>query len=129
MGPVRLAVLVTVRREPVEWFMFTLWSVTESALLIVGIAGDAITADLYYGRKTAGQHAEPVDESTPVFDGISISGISCTGAARAIWLNGLPEMPIRNISISNSTISAEAGAIINNADSKTPFSNLAEWRF
>ena len=86
---------------------------------MVGIAGDAITADLYYGRKTAGQHAEPVDESTPVFDGISTSGISCTGAARAIWLNGLPEMPIRNISISNSTISAEAGAIINNADSVT----------
>lgn len=28
-------------------------------------------------------------------------------------------MPIRNISISNSIISAEAGAIINNADSVT----------
>ncbi len=90
-----------------------------SDIKMVGIAGDAITADLYYGRKAAGQHAEPVDESTPVFAGISISGISCTGAARAIWLNGLPEMPIRNISISNSIISAEAGAIINNADSVT----------
>ncbi|MDE5896113.1 MAG: glycoside hydrolase family 28 protein, partial [Muribaculum intestinale] len=37
----------------------------------------------------------------------------------ALWLNGLPEMPIRNISISNSIISAEAGAIINNTDSVT----------
>lgn len=31
-----------------------------SEIKMVGIAGDAITADLYYGRKTAGQHAEPV---------------------------------------------------------------------
>lgn len=90
-----------------------------SGIKMVDIAGDAITADMYYAQKSPGQHAEPVGESTPVIDGISISGISCTGAARALWLNGLPEMPIRNVVLSNSIISSESGAIINNVDSVT----------
>ncbi|MDE5923443.1 MAG: right-handed parallel beta-helix repeat-containing protein, partial [Muribaculum sp.] len=90
-----------------------------SGIKMVDIAGDAITADMYYAQKSPGQHAEPVGESTPVIDGISLSGISCTGAARALWLNGLPEMPIRNVVLSNSIISSESGAIINNADSVT----------
>ena len=54
----------------------------------------------------------PVDETTPEFRDISISGITCAGAATAMLFNGLPEMPVSNITISDCTISAEEGISI-----------------
>lgn len=78
------------------------------------IIGDAITIDLYYGQKKPGQ-AEPVTEATPIFENVNINNVTCSGASRAIWLNGLPEMPLYGFTISNSNITADKGAEIRNA--------------
>lgn len=79
------------------------------------IAGDALIFDLYYGGK-AGSPVPPVSEETPSFKDIYISNTLCQSAQRAMFFNGLPEMPIKNIQIRNSAFHAETGAVLNEVD-------------
>jgi DNA sulfur modification protein DndE len=53
--------------------------------------------------------APPVDETTPQFRNIHIRNIVCKGAARAILLQGLPEMNLENINFENVVIEAATG--------------------
>lgn len=82
---------------------------------MINIPGDALIADLYYAVKDApGTPVPAVTEETPSFKNIHISNISCKGAGRAMFLNGLPEMPIENFSVRNMRITdAQKGAFIN----------------
>ena len=82
---------------------------------MINIPGDALIADLYYDVKDApGAPVPAVTEETPSFKNIHISNISCKGAGRAMFLNGLPEMPIENFSVRNMRITdAQKGAFIN----------------
>lgn len=82
---------------------------------MINIPGDALIADLYYAVKDApGAPVPAVTEETPSFKNIHISNISCKGAGRAMFLNGLPEMPIENFSVRNMRITdAQKGAFIN----------------
>ena len=82
---------------------------------MINIPGDALIADLYYAVKDApGAPGPAVTEETPSFKNIHISNISCKGAGRAMFLNGLPEMPIENFSVRNMRITdAQKGAFIN----------------
>ena len=83
------------------------------------IAGDAFTFDLYYANKPAAGKADgdtsaadevpQVSEETPCFKDLYISDITCSGAARAIWFNGLPEMPLDNLQLSNSLFVCRRG--------------------
>lgn len=84
-----------------------------------GIPTDAIGFTMSYGGEapedmpgTGGQPAAsipPVDEGTPVFRNIHFKNIVCTGAKRAVHLEGLPEMPIEEIQFTDITISAQTG--------------------
>ena len=61
----------------------------------------------------------PVDKSTPVIHSIAIEGCHGTGSkASAGMAVGLPEMPIRNVSISNSSfaVDRETTADVNTSD-------------
>ena len=40
---------------------------------------------------------KPMDETTPEFRDMHFSDIVCSGADQAIFINGLPEMPVRGI--------------------------------
>lgn len=82
---------------------------------MINIPGDALIADLYYAVKDApGAPVPAVTEETPSFKNIHISNLSCKGAGRAMFLNGLPEMPIENFSVRNMRITdAQKGAFIN----------------
>ena len=84
------------------------------------IVGEAILFDLYYMAKDpvplAGEkreapkvEAKPVDETTPQFRHFSISNIYCNGAEKAIFIRGLPEMPVKDVLLKNSTIKAKKG--------------------
>ena len=78
---------------------------------MLNIAGDAFTFDLYYGGRASGKEATPVaDETTPCFRNLYISDIVCQGAARAVWFNGLPEMPLDHLRMDNSLFVCRAGA-------------------
>lgn len=93
------------------------------------IVTDAILFDLFYGGKSAvearadGNQPEipalPVDETTPAFRNIHISGIRCSGAERAMLFNGLPEMPVRGIDISDCLIHSRRGIEIHRSEDVT----------
>jgi len=88
------------------------------------IPGDAINFNLYYGGKspldeTAGNaetNLPPVTEATPQFRDIHIENVICRGAKNAIVLQGLPEMPLQNITLKNVSITAQKGVFVADAD-------------
>lgn len=84
------------------------------------IVGEAILFDMYYEAKDpivlAGEKREPpkvetlpVTEGTPQFRNFYIKNIVCNGAAKAIFVRGLPEMNVKNIVMKNMIIQADKG--------------------
>lgn len=99
---------------------------------MIDIPHEALLFDLFYGGKGAGEETEeeliarmktaipPVTEETPAFRDIYISGITANGVGRAMFFNGLPEKPIRNIDIKDVQITnAKAGIVISQAENVT----------
>ena len=89
-------------------------------IYMINIPSQAISFDLYYGGKSIAeklaeggdkktQQAVPVDEKTPQFKNIVIKNIFIDGAKQAVFLQGLPEMNLENIEISNLTAKADKG--------------------
>lgn len=72
---------------------------------------------MYYAVNGSPETPIPdVNEETPVFRNIYISNVLCRGAGRAVYFNGLPEMPLKNILIKNMTVTnAKKGIVINQA--------------
>ncbi len=56
------------------------------------------------------------DETTPEFRDIHIQGVVCKGAGRAFFFNGLPEKPIRNVTLEDCVFSSDAGGEIREAE-------------
>lgn len=82
------------------------------------IAGDALIFDLYYGIKP-GAPVPPVTEETPSFRNMYLSHIICRSAKRAAFFNGLPEMPMQNVVITDSRFRADSGFTLNHVDGLT----------
>lgn len=82
------------------------------------IPGDALIFDLYYGIKP-GAPVPPVSEETPSFRNIYINDVTCRHAGRAALFNGLPEMPMKNVVITNSMFRADKGIELNHVDGLT----------
>jgi polygalacturonase len=95
-----------------------------SNVRMMDIATDAINFNLYYGGKSPldpnGDSTEttlpPVTEATPQFRDIHIENLVCRGAQKAIVLQGLPEMPLQNITLKNVSITAQNGVFVTDAD-------------
>ncbi|HSD06462.1 glycoside hydrolase family 28 protein [Flavobacterium sp.] len=94
---------------------------------MINIPSQAISFDLYYGGKSIAEKlAEggdatanapvPVDEKTPQFKNIVIKDIYIDSAKQAVFLQGLPEMNLENIEISNLTGKADKGVSIIDAN-------------
>lgn len=92
-------------------------------IAMADIPGDGIIFNLHYNGTSPVEKllwgvsdpdddipALPVDETTPAFRNIRIDGVSCIGARRALYFNGLPEMPIEGITISRSRMTSRLGA-------------------
>jgi polygalacturonase len=72
--------------------------------------GTGIEITTYYLMGGEGTTAEaPVSERTPVFRDIAISNITIAGARQVADIEGLPEMPVEGLRISNVIASAHAG--------------------
>jgi hypothetical protein len=80
----------------------------------------AISFDLFYGGQSVSEMleaeikdnlaiAEPVTEETPQFKNIIIKNVTLKGAMQAVFLQGLPEMNLENIRLSNMILSADKG--------------------
>ncbi|POY38759.1 glycoside hydrolase [Flavobacterium alvei] len=98
-----------------------------SDIFMTDIPSQAISFDLYYGGKsiaetlaeggnTVSTKFVPVDEKTPQFKNISIKNITILGAYQAVFLQGLPEMNLENIEITNLIGTADKGFSIIDAN-------------
>ncbi len=92
------------------------------------IQAAAITFNMFYtgqapipdpGQKnpSASDQAVPVSEETPQFKNFFISEVICLGAEQAVKLLGLPEMPLKNIALTNVSITSRRGISLAYADS------------
>jgi polygalacturonase len=89
------------------------------------IATDAILFDMYYAGNSPDKESvkdlsvrkeQTLTGRTPRFRDIQVSNVVCTGAGRAMLLNGLPECKIERISFTSVSIDARQGAVV--ADAK-----------
>jgi hypothetical protein len=87
----------------------------------------AISFNLYYGGLSVSEmmakkgeistdEVIPVSEETPQFKDIYISDITCKGAEQAIYLQGLPEMTLKNVNLSQMIFETESGLLAMDAD-------------
>lgn len=96
---------------------------------MIDIPNEPLLFDLFYGGKGPGEESEeeraantktdmpPVTVETPAFRDIHISKVTCNGAGRAMFFNGLPEMPIKNVTVKDVTITEAAeGVVISQAE-------------
>ena len=94
------------------------------------IPAEAILFDMYYAAidpvVLAGEKREPpavefktVDETTPQFRNFFFRNITCNGAAKGIFVRGIPEMHIKNILIENAVLQADEGIDIQEASGIT----------
>ena len=90
-------------------------------IVMMNIPTEPLLFDLHYGGKSAveaaAEGASPfdvefveADETTPQFRDIYIKDVVCSGAARAMYFNGIPEKNIENIVVENCEIVSEKGA-------------------
>jgi len=93
-----------------------------SNIEMVNIPAQAISFDLYYGGKSVSEALDDGDkksdpavpvasEETPQFKNIYIRDVNCKGAYQGIFLQGLPEMNLRNIQLENIRMEANIGLI------------------
>jgi hypothetical protein len=61
----------------------------------------------------------PVTEETPIFRNFNIDNVVCDGASKALFIRGLPELSISNISLTNLNIQAKEGIDIQEAKNVT----------
>lgn len=79
---------------------------------MLNVSGDAVTFDLYYFVKNTPKEIPPVDETTPQFRDIYIKNVTSFNSGKALKFNGIPEMPIENIQITNSVFTARDGGLL-----------------
>jgi polygalacturonase len=95
-----------------------------SNIRMTDIAGDAINFNLYYGGKApleetatgADMSSPAATEATPQFRDIHIENVICRGARSAIVLQGLPEMPLRGISMKHVSVTSHQGVSVADAE-------------
>lgn len=96
------------------------------------IPTDAINFNLYYFEKSLSEDKltgevtvdkKPVSEETPVFRNMYFKNIYVNGAAQALKIMGIPEMPVENIQFQNMIIRSDVG-IQMNYTRKITFKNL-----
>ena len=89
------------------------------------IVTDAILFDMYYSggspdveakKDLTLRKAEPITDRTPQFKDFHVQNIVCNGADRAVVINGLPELLIKNMILENVSIESRRGAFIADAD-------------
>lgn len=82
------------------------------------IVNEAISFDTYYEDLQVGRTLDTagrINNKIPDFRDFHISNINCEGAKSAIYINGLPQMPVHKIFFENMNITANNGANINAA--------------
>jgi polygalacturonase len=99
-------------------------------IVMKDIGGAAILFDMYYaavdpvplaGDKQSAPKVEtlPVSEGTPQFRNFYLKNIICNGAAKALFVRGLPEMNIKNIIMEDMVLQSGVGVNMTEASDIT----------
>lgn len=84
---------------------------------MTGIEGSAIDFNFFYfSEGQAAAPVPPVTDETPVFRNILFEDVVSHGSKAAFTLRGLPEMPLRDITFRDVSLSATTGADLAYAD-------------
>ena len=83
---------------------------------MLNVSGEGLLFDLYYFVKNPPKEIPPVDETTPRFCDIFINNVTSFNSGKALKFNGIPEMPIDNIHISNSVFTAREGGLLSESE-------------
>lgn len=87
---------------------------------MIDIPGEAILFDMYYMAvdpvALAGEKRElpkvetlPVTEATPRFQHFVVKNVVCNGAAKGIFIRGIPEMHVKDVVLENLMLQADKG--------------------
>lgn len=103
-----------------------------SDINMIDIPAEPILFDLYYSGNSPIPEGDekvspadkakmatmipPVTDETPSFRDIFMKNVTCKGAGRAVFLQGLPEMNLKNIKLENVSIEADKGLTCIDAD-------------
>lgn len=88
-----------------------------TGIRMTGIENAAIDFNFYYAANGKPQEAAPTpNEGTPTFRNILIENVVSRGSATPLVMRGLPEMPLRDITLRDVSLSAEHGADLLNCD-------------
>lgn len=96
------------------------------------IPTDAIRFNLFYGGKSPEEDPQtgdmliepvPVSDETPAFRNMYFKNIYCDGAAQALMIQGIPEMPVENLQFENMLLKTDKGFSMNYA-SNISFKNV-----
>lgn len=80
------------------------------------ISREALLFDLYYTANGGPGHNRAVaDETTPVFRKITISDVTSYGSDTPVKVNGLPEMPVEDFTLTNSVFISRHGGLVSDA--------------
>lgn len=84
-----------------------------------GIVHEAVSFHLFYagveGSEGYDEQEVPVTEETPQFRNITLRNMACHGAATALLVNGLPEMPLAALTVENFSAISRRGIILRHA--------------
>ncbi|MFC0558280.1 glycoside hydrolase family 28 protein [Halalkalibacter alkalisediminis] len=86
--------------------------ITIDGIRMMNMKNEAIVFHMFY--ELDGEEVltdEKVSEKTPIFRNIDIRNIICKGAKTAIKVNGLPEMPLANLTFHNLSITSQQGIV------------------
>ena len=79
--------------------------------------GEGIVVTSYYRMEgEAAPKDEPFSARTPVFRNIAISHVTISGAKRAIEIEGLPEMPVTALRLTDIAATSNVGLTVRNTD-------------
>jgi polygalacturonase len=87
----------------------TVKNIYVSNIYMKDIVNEAILFDTYYEQNEATAEPQPVTGLTPIFEDFHIDSIYCNGARQAVRVDGLPEMPVQDVTIADACISADRG--------------------
>lgn len=104
-----------------------------SNIYMVDIPAEAIRFNMFYGgnspipepeqkvvdKEELAKYIPEVTRETPVFKNIFIKNVVCRGARRAIELEGLPEMNLKNVLLEDIVIKADRGLQASDVDGIT----------
>ncbi|NOU81507.1 glycoside hydrolase family 28 protein [Paenibacillus sp. LMG 31459] len=81
-----------------------------------GIIHEAVSFHMFYagveGSEGHDEQSFPVTEETPQFRNITLRNITCHGAATALLVNGLPEMPLAELTVENFSAVSKRGMVL-----------------